>query len=166
MKKLVGTFGGIGLLPGMPGTYASFVAAVIFYLLWRAVGDAVRPIIVVLMLLVGVISLISWPWARDLFRQNDPRPFVLDEVVGQWLTLLFIPLTGHVVSFIAAGFFLFRGFDVAKPWPIRAVERIPGAWGTLLDDVAAGLYSAIGLWILAYAGRAVLGAEALAALIY
>jgi len=165
LKKLSLTFGGVGLLPGMPGTYASFVAAVVFYLLWLALGEWVRVVVAALVLGVAALSLVAWPWARDQFGKSDPRQFVLDEVVGQWLTLLFIPLGGNVISFIAVGFFLFRGFDVAKPWPIRAIERLPGAWGTLMDDVAAAAYSILGFWILTFAVRLLAASEAVASTI-
>ena len=93
----------------------------------------------------------SWRWSRDQYHATDPRQFVLDEVAGQWLALLFVPVTGPVGAYVTAGFFLFRGFDIAKPWPIKPVEQLPGKWGTLLDDLVAGLFAAGGVWVLMWA---------------
>jgi phosphatidylglycerophosphatase A len=63
---------------------------------------------------------------------------VVDEVVGMWVTLVGLPLG---VFTAAAGFVLFRIMDVAKPWPARDLEGLPGGWGIMADDVAAGLYA-------------------------
>ena len=157
VKKLTVTFGGVGLLPGMPGTYTSLVAAIIFYALWSAFGEWVRVVIAALTLVIFFVGAALWSWSREQFHSLDARQFVLDEVVGQWIVLLCIPLNGPVISYIGVGFFLFRGFDVAKPWPVSAVDRLPGKWGTLLDDVAAAVYAAIGFCVLLYASRALLG---------
>ncbi len=159
MKKLIATCGGVGLLPGMPGTYASLVAAGIFYWLWMELGENVRFVIAPLTLVVALLALKIWPWSRELFKAEDPRQFVLDEVVGQWAALLFIPLAvgEHVLCYVAVAFFLFRGFDVAKPWPVSAIDRLPGKWGTLLDDVAAGVYAIAGFYVLFYIGKHLVG---------
>ena len=153
MKKLVATFGGVGLLPGMPGTYASLVAAVIYYLLWLGLGNWALLVIAPLMLLASLLSITLWPWSKQHFKHEDPRQFVLDEVAGQWITLLFVPLMAgaahpYPLALIGAGFFLFRGFDVAKPYPISVLERLPRGWGVLLDDIVAGIFAGVGLWIL------------------
>ena len=163
-KRLICSFGGVGLIPGMPGTYASLLAAVIFYLLWLAIGPAARIVAGVLVLGVGAIGLATWSWSRDEFKAPDARQFVLDEVAAQWLTLLFIPLEGHVMSYVAVGFFLFRGFDVAKPWPVSAIDRMAGPWGPMFDDVAAAVYSGLLFWALFHATHALVGTEVIAAL--
>ena len=63
---------------------------------------------------------------------------VVDEVVGQWVSLLLLPLTPLTV---VLGFLLFRLLDVLKPWPARDFERLPGGWGIMADDVMAGIYA-------------------------
>ena len=68
---------------------------------------------------------------------EDPGVVVIDEVVGQWVTLLFLPFTPAVA---AAGFLLFRVLDVFKPWPARQLESLPGGWGIMSDDLMAGIY--------------------------
>jgi len=73
---------------------------------------------------------------------------VVDEIAGQWLTYLvalpFVPLQNstHLAVFALAGFLLFRFFDIVKPWPIRAFERLPGGIGIIADDLAAGYFAA------------------------
>jgi phosphatidylglycerophosphatase A len=62
----------------------------------------------------------------------------VDEVVGMWASLLFLPLTPVAV---AAAFLFFRLFDVVKPWPAGALERLPAGWGIMADDLAAGVYA-------------------------
>ena len=70
--------------------------------------------------------------------KKDPGVVVVDEVVGQWVTLLFLPFTPAVA---AAGFVLFRVLDVFKPWPARQLESLPDGWGIMSDDVMAGIYA-------------------------
>ena len=158
LKKLIMTFGGIGLLPGMPGSYASLLATLIYYFLWTAVGDTVRFIIAPLVLVVAVAALATYKWSCEAFKKADPRQFVLDEVVGQWIVLLCIPLTdaSRVPFLFAVGFFMFRGFDVAKPWPVSVIDQQKGKWGALMDDVAAGIYAVLGSYILIFIGSAFL----------
>jgi len=160
MKKLIVTFGGLGLVPGAPGTYGSFAAAILYYLLWLWLGPWVAPVVVVLIIPACFFTVKLWPWMAEEFRKPDPRQCVLDEVAGQWITLLFIPMTLHSLhplSLVAAGFFLFRGFDVAKPYPVSLLERIPGGWGVLLDDIGAGILSGCGFWVVVLVARLLCG---------
>ena len=69
---------------------------------------------------------------------EDPGIVVVDEVVGMWTTLLFLPLTPTTA---VAGFLLFRILDVFKPYPARQFESLPGGWGIMSDDVMAGIYA-------------------------
>jgi phosphatidylglycerophosphatase A len=110
-----------------------------------------------LTLIVCAVAIGLGRWAQDYFKAVDPHSFVLDEVAGQWLTLLFVPLSAHTLPCIAAGFFLFRAFDIAKPFPIRRIERLPGGWGILLDDVAAAIYAGVAFRVLSYVVGAALG---------
>jgi phosphatidylglycerophosphatase A len=73
-----------------------------------------------------------------LAGSKDPGIVVVDEVVGQWVTLATLPLTPLTAGL---GFLLFRGMDIVKPWPARDLERVPGGWGIMADDVAAGVYA-------------------------
>jgi phosphatidylglycerophosphatase A len=156
-KRWIVSFGGAGLLPAMPGTFGSLAAVIVFYLLWLAFGEAARWIVLALLPIVGAVAIWLGRWAEDYFKTVDPHPFVLDEVVGQWLTLLLVRLSAQPLPSIAAAFFLFRAFDVAKPFPVRRMERLPGGWGILMDDVAAAVYAGVGLWVLRYVALKALG---------
>jgi len=167
MKKYIVTFFGIGLIPGMPGTYASLVAATLFAVLWSTLGAAAWIVIAALILLAAGVGFRLCRWAEDHFRRKDPGQFVLDEVAGQLLALLALfllamvlpPLARRPLAQVAAGFLLFRLFDVAKPWPIRTIERQPGAWGVLTDDLVAGVYAAGALVMMSYVVRMMVGVE-------
>jgi len=153
-RRWIVSFGGAGLLPAMPGTFGSLAAAIVFYLLWLAFGEATWWIVPALLLIVGAVAIALGRWAEDHFKTADPRQFVLDEVVGQWLTLLFVPrldFAAHALPSIAAAFFLFRAFDIAKPFPIRRIERLPAGWGIVLDDVAAAVCAGIAFRVLLFA---------------
>jgi phosphatidylglycerophosphatase A len=76
---------------------------------------------------------------------KDPQFVVIDEVAGQWITLIAAPITWKC---LLAGFILFRAFDIVKPPPIRALERLPEGIGVVVDDVGAGIYAWVVLRIL------------------
>ncbi len=77
--------------------------------------------------------------------REDPGHVVIDEVAGQWLTLVVCkPDWPHALLALA----LFRLFDITKPWPIRKLEALPGGWGIMLDDLAAGLFGLIVLLVI------------------
>jgi phosphatidylglycerophosphatase A len=73
--------------------------------------------------------------------EDDPGLVVVDEVAGQWIALA--GAGAFTLTEAAAAFVLFRLFDIVKPWPVRALERLPGGWGIVADDVAAGAYAAL-----------------------
>lgn len=94
-----------------------------------------------------------------VYKKTDPGCVVIDEVVGQALTLSVIPtaLSGSEGFFGGwklwlTGFILFRGFDIVKPFPIRRLEKLPGGFGIMTDDVLAGIYGAIVLAIIVHFG--------------
>jgi len=134
---LIATFFKIGHLPLMPGTWASLVTTVLVYFIkpyWQAPIYIQIPIIVIIFIL-GIPAASA---SEKHFNKKDPRPCVIDEVAGQMVTLLLVP---HTIYFYAAGFFLFRVFDVLKPPPVSTAEKIPGGLGIMLDDIVAGLYA-------------------------
>ena len=145
MRKLLGTFFGIGLIPGPAGTYASAVTAALvglaFYLgapWWSVVATAAA---------VTALGILIGRNAEQDFGAKDPRPFVLDEAAGMLIAGLaaWAPWTGlDGWATLAIAFVWFRIADVLKPPPARQLERLPHGWGIVLDDVAAGLM-ALGL---------------------
>jgi len=141
---LVATWFGCGYFPWGPGTAGSLAALVIAVLLERYAGLG-RPALLVL-----VLALL-WPaiWASTqtarLVDRKDPGLIVVDEVLGQWVTLL--GAAGRNWKVFLAGFALFRLFDIWKPWPVRNFEKLPEGTGIVMDDLAAGLYAALILYI-------------------
>jgi phosphatidylglycerophosphatase A len=133
---LIATGFGIGLLPGMPGTWAS-LAALPFAWLIRSWGGPTA-------LAIGTTGafLIGWWAAARVTRAtpvNDPGWIVIDEIAAQWLVLLAVP---QRVWLYAAAFLAFRLFDIWKPFPVSWCDRnIKGGFGIMLDDVAAALYA-------------------------
>ena len=137
----VATFFGSGLLKPAPGTWGSVAAL----LLWAAFAWVVQPSAWTLnaALVIGIVIVIAMgvPAATITERESgrhDPGFVVIDEVAGQWIALLGCPLDWrHALIALAA----FRLLDVTKPPPARQLERLPGGWGIVFDDVAAGLYA-------------------------
>jgi phosphatidylglycerophosphatase A len=76
--------------------------------------------------------------------EADPSIVVIDEIVGMWITLLFLPKT---IPVIVIGFIAFRAMDILKPQPARLMEQIPNGWGIMLDDVVAGVYANLLTWL-------------------
>ena len=136
---LVGTFFGVGRLRPGPGTWASTATV----LLWAAVAPALAPRVRTPMAfaLAVLVTLLGIPAATRIARGSavkDPQFVVIDEVAGQLVALIAVPLAWK--SFVAS-FILFRAFDILKPPPVRQLEALPEGAGIVLDDVAAGLYA-------------------------
>ena len=94
---------------------------------------------------VFILFFFAGYWAvrrLDLSVQKDPQFVVVDEVLGMMITLAGVSLGWNS---ILTGFVLFRLFDIFKPWPCNRLETLPGYWGILLDDVAAGIYARLAL---------------------
>lgn len=143
---VAGTFFGIGRLRPGPGSWASAVTVV----LWAALARLLSPLFLtaVVIALVVVVILIGIPAATQVARasgRKDPQMVVIDEVAGQLIALIAIPLTWKSV---VGGFILFRGFDIVKPPPVRQLEAAPEGAGIVLDDVAAGLYALAAMHLL------------------
>ncbi len=122
---------GVGLIPIVPGTWGSALATLLVLLIywngWLYLGT-----------FIFVIWVGYWAVSRiDLSVRKDPNFVVIDEVGGILVTFMGIPLT---FTSLMTGFILFRLFDIIKPFPLRRLEKIPGYWGILLDDLGAGLY--------------------------
>lgn len=88
--------------------------------------------------------------AERLFGKKDCQIIVIDEVVGVFFTMFLLPPTW---AYLIAGFFIFRFFDIAKPFPARWIDRnLKGGTGIVLDDIVAGIYSNLTLWLLVFLG--------------
>jgi len=129
----VATVGGAGLAPVAPGTVGSVVAALLLWLIPFS-----PPGLIVFLVAVTAAGIWAAPRAERLLGARDPGAIVIDEVAGLTLALLAAPRTLPVV---VVAFLLFRVFDVVKPFPARAAERLPGGMGVVVDDLVAGLYT-------------------------
>ncbi len=137
------TLGPTGWLPIAPGTWGSGVAVILWWLLLSN-----QPILIQLIAiaLITALAILSASVAEKTLG-HDARPIVIDELVGQWITL-----TVCSTSFFhfALAFVLFRVFDVWKPFPVKLMEKFPSGWGIVLDDMMAGGYAAFVFWLLIY----------------
>ncbi|MCO6511897.1 MAG: phosphatidylglycerophosphatase A [Aridibacter famidurans] len=152
---------GVGYLPLAPGTWGSLVGVAIYlvvyvvefnlgiYLLHKGWSGPLieswlysADLVLLLALFIGGVAASSR--ASRVFGEKDPSRTVIDEVIGQLVVFLFIPLT---MSFwlIGAAFLLFRLFDIWKPFPIDKLQELPGGLGVCADDVLAGVYAGIAL---------------------
>jgi phosphatidylglycerophosphatase A len=141
--RLVATWFYCGYTPKGPGTAGSLAAVVIACLLHKYVGLPALGIGV-----LGLAMLGPAIWSADVVakvdQKKDPQIVVVDEVVGQWITLAAATSLNWKSWLI--GFAMFRLFDIWKPWPVRWFERLPGGTGIVMDDVMAGVYGALVLF--------------------
>jgi phosphatidylglycerophosphatase A len=154
---IVGTFFYAGLSPVASGTVGSLVAAALYYFIPGLQNPAALFIACVVVLIAGV-------WTGGVIERQlnvqDPGIVVIDEVLGQWVTILFYVLLSVLIGGseelntgeIVLAFIFFRIFDIIKVPPSRYFERRHGGLGIMLDDVVAGIYAAIALFIIVTIG--------------
>jgi len=133
---------GSGKFPVAPGTAGSVVGLLLFVLTAWLSGPLGCWIGFVVVTIAGFMTADG---AAKRLGKKDPGPVVIDEIAGQFLALLALPLS---LPMAIAGFALFRLFDITKPPPARQLERLPGAAGIMCDDLVAGLFANIVLQIL------------------
>ena len=149
---------GVGLIPLAPGTWGSLVGVGLYLMARRASAEAfyyaeshgwlLPPLVSLLttiVLLMLILMTIAGVWAatrcETLLSRKDPGAVVIDEVIGQIITFVFLPI-GVGAWAIVTGFLVFRVFDIWKPYPIRRLESLEGGLGIMADDVLAGVYAA------------------------
>ncbi|GIU81946.1 MAG: phosphatidylglycerophosphatase A [Acidobacteria bacterium] len=150
---------GIGYAPLMPGTIASALTSLLYFFIvlfethiaevfvqngytktrvfaWL---DAFNILLFVCFCALGI-------WASgkavEIFKNKDPKEVVVDEVIGQLIAFMFIPLTASW-KIILLGFIVFRLFDIFKPYPINRLQKLPSGFGVCADDILAGVYTGI-----------------------
>jgi phosphatidylglycerophosphatase A len=139
----------IGFIPGAPGTYASLATALVFIGInflthWLFIPPVIHLSVVCLISLVGVLA------SAEVSRNTgieDPSFVVIDEVAGQLLTFLFLPINSFN---LILGLVAFRVFDIWKPFPIRKLESLGQGVGVMADDLLAGVYANLSLHLLNY----------------
>jgi phosphatidylglycerophosphatase A len=143
----IGTAGGVGFVPKAPGTAGSLVGVLIYLIIEALHAGAYYPHAIIFFFIVG-----TWASSRvERLYGHDSQRIVIDEVVGQMITFgLFAGRYQLSAIYIALGFGLFRLFDIVKPFPVRRLERFPGGFGVVADDVGAGLYALAALTLIRY----------------
>lgn len=121
--------------PGTAGTLVGMIFYVIEYLIFKENCMTVNAIIVIFMLFPAIKL---GDMGEKFFGRKDPSEVVLDEVMGYWISVLFIPFSWKIAIM---AFFIFRIMDILKPFPAGSLQRLKGGWGIMIDDYIAGIYT-------------------------
>jgi phosphatidylglycerophosphatase A len=147
---MVATFFGAGFGRPGPGTWASVATMLLWGGLARFAEPASLPVYAGATAVV--VTLVGIPAATRVARamgKQDPSQVVIDEVAGQMVAFVGVPLNW---KYLLAGLILFRAFDITKPFPIRRLEHLPEGTGIMLDDIGAGLYALAVMQLLLHFG--------------
>lgn len=135
---------GIGFIPFASGTFGSLAGLIIGYVL-NLINYNLFFIIIPMLFILGVIASNTY---QKQTGEKDSSVIVIDEVVGQLIAMMFV-MDDYVLVFIS--FIIFRLFDIYKPWPASyADKKMTGGFGVMLDDVFAGIYTAIFIFLISY----------------
>lgn len=141
-EKLIGSGFYTGYIKTASGTFGS-LAGLAIYLIPGFENPTIMIFFISLMIVIGVPIAVKF----ENIYGNDPSEYTNDEVIGMWITLLFVP---KKIWWIVLGFLIWRFLDIVKPFPAKQLEKVKNGWGVLLDDIAAGIYSFILLQLLIY----------------
>jgi len=135
LVKLISTFFYVGYFPLIPGTAASFVAVLVYFIIKNN-------LLTYILILAALLILGFWvsEKAEELMDRKDPPAVVIDEVCGMLLSLLFLP---YDLKLVIIAFFVFRLLDTLKPYPVGRLEELKGSLGIMTDDLVAGIYTNI-----------------------
>ena len=139
IKLALVSFGFLGCSPFAPGTVGTLGGVLIAWLLKDTAWFPVW--VLVACIVLYAVTLPLGPWSERYAGRKDPGIFVVDEVIGYLITIAW--MKGPSLVALAVAFFVFRFFDIAKPWPCRRMEKIGGGHGILLDDVFAGVWGLV-----------------------
>ena len=132
--KFIATLGFIGYLPIAPGTWGT-AAGLVFVMLLKPSATSYA-VLIVLGFLLGTVASTA---AERVIGRTDSGHIIIDEFIGFLVSVIFVPQT---YGYFVAAFFLFRFFDILKPFPIRQAERgLKAGLGVMTDDVLAGIYT-------------------------
>lgn len=137
IPKIIATCFGIGYFPVAPGTFTSFAVVLLYKFFLYKLEWPYFLLLVLILFFSGVM--ISTRIAAEL-KSKDPRIIVVDEAAGQLLILFNMNPSWFNVLL---AFFLFRFFDIIKPYPIKKVENFPRGWGIMMDDIVAAVFGGI-----------------------
>ena len=152
-SHIFATLFGVGLLPFAPGTWGSLFGLILFF--YTNIYLSINVEFFYLLLLAIILSaILVCYFATKMLSDNekDQKAIVIDELAGVWIA--FIPVSGIVMmqeflTYSVLAFLLFRVFDIWKPYPIGLIDKkIKNYLGVVLDDLVAGLYAAITIWLI------------------
>ncbi len=135
IEKLLGSGFYTGYIPKYSGTFGSLAGLIIYF-----IPGFEKPFILIPSIILFTFSGVYIGTKFEKIYGEDPAECTIDEIVGMWISLLFVP---KEIIFSLITFLIWRFFDITKPYPIRKLENLPGGFGIMLDDVAAGIYSAV-----------------------
>ena len=145
--EMIATGLGVGHFPYGPGTMGALLAIQIWYPI-TTMANHTTWFLITLALILAFTLLGAWSsTVAERYWGEDPSRVVIDEVVGQWITLLAVPAVFSWWHVLAA-FVLFRFFDIVKPLGVRKMENFKSGWGIMADDILAGCYGAILIYLL------------------
>lgn len=145
--EMIATGLGVGHFPYGPGTMGALLAILIWYPI-TTMANHTTWFLITLALILAFTLLGAWSsTVAERYWGEDPSRVVIDEVVGQWITLLAVPVVFSWWHVLAA-FVLFRFFDIVKPLGVRKMENFKSGWGIMADDILAGCYGAILIYLL------------------
>ena len=147
LHKTITTVCGLGFAPFAPGTFGALGAILFYYIL--IYFNISLPLYCLIGLIVILTLLGVWSTSKlSPIWGDDPSKVVIDEFIGILVTMILIPIS-HTSLWL--GFVLFRFFDIVKPLGVRTVDqKVKGAWGVMLDDILAGVYSCLVLHLILY----------------
>lgn len=134
----------IGFIPGAPGTYASIATTLVFFFIHHRSHHILPALHLSAICLISIVGVITADDVRRSSGIEDPSFVVIDEVAGQLLAFLFLPVSAFN---LIAGTVAFRLFDIWKPFPIRKLESLGNGVGIMADDLLAGVYANLVLQI-------------------
>jgi phosphatidylglycerophosphatase A len=141
LARIISTGLGVGYFPLARGTMGS-LAILIVYLICPEISSLQQLLILIGLTVIGIYTAtvteqeMQGKLGQD--KGHDPGIIVVDEIIGMLIALIALPKT---LFFMITAFILFRIFDIMKPYPARQMEKLPGGWGIVLDDVIAGIYA-------------------------
>ena len=140
--KHIATLGFIGYIPVAPGTVGSLAALAVFMFLRPSISLQVA-----ILLIMIPLATISSHVAERLLNEKDSSHIIIDEFCGYFLSVLFVP---YSAGYALAAFFLFRFFDILKPFPVGRMEKLKGGIGIVADDIMAAIYTnaILHIWVL------------------
>ena len=152
-SHIFATLFGVGLLPFAPGTWGSLFGLILFFYTNIYLSINVQLFYLFLLVIILFAILVCFFATKELGdNEKDQKSIVIDELAGVWIA--FIPVSGIVMmqdflTYSVLAFLLFRVFDIWKPYPIGFIDKkIKNYIGIVLDDLVAGLYAAIIIWLI------------------